>query len=160
MSQLKHVQSALGWCLIGLLLTYVLINAIGFISPFWSYWRHPEDLYGRLSVLHFWQQITPWFAVFFAVAAWHLALTVQSTVARICIIAAGALIPVAFIASSFARRAVEQATSPVPPQVPALINMVANAYLELGGIAFIALVWRAVRQSNNSLKPNPLRGSA
>lgn len=159
MSQLKHVQSALGWCLIGLLLTYLIINVIGFISPFWGHWLHPEDPGASLRLLHLWQPITPWFAVCFAVAAWHLAMTCQAIAARVCIIAMGALVPVAHIGSGFARRAMEQAASPVPPQLPAAMNMLANAYLGFTALAFIALIWRAVRQSNNSFKPNLLRSA-
>lgn len=160
MSQLKHVQSTLGWCLIGLLLTYVLINVIGFISPFWGYWLHPEDPYASRSLLRVWQPITPWFSICFAVAAWHLALACQSTAPRVCIIAMGALIPVAHIGSSFARRAMEQVGSPVSSPLPGAMNMLANAYLGLAALVFIALIWRVVRQSNNSLKPNPLRSTA
>src|SRR3546814_10270113 len=59
MLQLQHVQRALGWCLVGVLLTYVLINAIGFVSPFWGLWRRPGDPGASSSLLHAWQQITP-----------------------------------------------------------------------------------------------------
>src|SRR3546814_18821756 len=82
MLQLQHVQRALGWCLVGVLLTYVLINAIGFVSPFWGLWRRPGDPGASSSLLHAWQQITPWFSICFAVAAWHLARTVQAMAAR------------------------------------------------------------------------------
>src|SRR3546814_6784594 len=61
MLQLRHVQRALGWCLVGLLLTYVLINAIGLVSPFWGLWRHPGDPGASSSLLNAWQSITPWF---------------------------------------------------------------------------------------------------
>src|SRR3546814_12192730 len=43
MLQLQHVQRALGWCLVGVLLTSVLLNDLGFVSPFWGLWRPPGD---------------------------------------------------------------------------------------------------------------------
>lgn len=160
MTQLKHVQSSLGWCLIGLLLTDLLINVIGFVSPFWGVWRHPGELYVSRDLLHFWQPIVAWFSICFVVAAWHLARTVRSTVARIGILAMGVLVVAAEVGSGFARRAMEQADSPVPPQLPATINVLAGIYLALVAIAYTALIWRAVRQSNSSLESQPLRGPA
>src|SRR3546814_17678403 len=87
MLQLQHVQRALGWCLVGVLLTYVLINAIGFVSPFWGLWRRPGDPGASSSLLHAWQQITPWFSICFAVAAWHLARTrsEERRVGKVCV---------------------------------------------------------------------------
>lgn len=160
MLQLQHVQRALGWCLVGVLLTYVLINAIGFVSPFWGLWRRPGDPGASSSLLHAWQQITPWFSICFAVAAWHLARTVQAMAARIGILAMGALVPVAHIGSSFARRAIDEAGSPVSPALPAAMDVLADAYLGLAALVFVALIWRAVRQSNRSLESNAMRGSA
>src|SRR3546814_12493511 len=95
MLQLQHVQRALGWCLVGVLLTYVLINAIGFVSPFWGLWRRPGDPGASSSLLPAWQQITPWFSICFAVAAWHLARTVQAIASRSGLLAVGSLGPVA-----------------------------------------------------------------
>ena len=126
MLQLKHVQRALGWCLVGLLLTYALINVIGFASPFWGLWRHPGDPGASLSLLHSWQPITPWFSICFAVAAWHLARTVRATVARVGIVAMGVLVPVAHIGSSYAGLAMAQANAPGTPQLSAAVVMLAT----------------------------------
>lgn len=156
---MRHVQSTLGWSLIGFLVTSVLINVIGFISPLWGQWMHPDDLYASLDLLHLWQPITPWFSVCFVIAAWHLAMTTRASAARVCVIAMGALVPVAYVGSSFARRAMAQADSPVPPQLPAAISVFATAYLWLAALVFLALVWRAVREANNSLEPSTLQGS-
>lgn len=160
MLQLKHVQGALGWCLVGLLLTYALINVIGFVSPFWGLWRHPEDPGASLGLLHSWQPITPWFSICFAVAAWHLARTTRSMVARVGIVAMGVLVPVAHIGSSFASRAVEQTGSPVPPPLPAALDVLANAYLGLAALVFVVLVWRVVRRVNGLLESQAGRGPA
>src|SRR3546814_19294613 len=71
MLQLKHVQRALGWCLVGVLLTYVLINDIGLVSPFWGLWRRPGNPGASSILLHAWQQITPPSSISFAVAPWR-----------------------------------------------------------------------------------------
>src|SRR3546814_20952670 len=119
MLQLQHVQRALGWCLVGVLLTYVLINAIGFVSPFWGLWRRPGDPGASSSLLHAWQSFTPWFSICFAVAAWHLPRTAQAMAARIGIVVLGALVPVAHVGASFARRTLDQDGSPVSPELSA-----------------------------------------
>lgn len=155
MEQLKHLGSAIGWCLMGMLLTSLLINIIGLISPFWGHWMHPKDLSASRDLLKLWQVITPWFSVCFAVAAWHLAMAYQSLVARIGVIAMGALIPVAHVGSSFAARAMEQETSGASYRFLATINMLANAYFGLAALVFIALVWWVVRQLSESLQCAP-----
>lgn len=155
MPQLKHAGSAIGWCLIGLLLTSLLMNIIGFISPFWGRWMHPEDLYASRNLLQFWQVITPWFSVCFAVAAWRLAMAYRRLAARVGIIAMGALIPVAHIGSSFAVQAMEQEASVSSYRFLATISMLANAYIGLAALVFIALVWWAVRQVSKSMQPTP-----
>lgn len=147
MQQLKHVQGALGWCLVGLLLTYALINVIGFASPFWGLWRYPGDPHASHGLLHFWQPVTPWFSICFVVAAWHLVKTVRATVARVGIVAMGVLVPVAHIGSSYAGLAMAQADAAATPQLSAAVVMLAEAYLGLAALAFVALAWRAVRES-------------
>src|SRR3546814_14004069 len=72
----------------------------------------------------------------------------------------GALVPVAHIGSSVARRAIDEAGSPVSPALPAAMDVLADAYLGLAALVFVALIWRAVRQSNRSLESNAMRGSA
>lgn len=146
MLQLKHVQSALGWCALGLLLTVVLINVIGLISPFWGLLLHPDDPYASRNLLNFWQPITPWFSVCFIVAAWHLALAFQSMAARVCVIVLGILVPVAYIGSGLIHRALEQATAPASLEL--FMSALANVYLGLVIPLFIFLVWRAVRKAN------------
>lgn len=157
MSQMKHVQSALGWWLIGVLLTQVLINLIGFISPFWAHWQHPGDLYASRDLLEFWQPITTWFSVAFVPAAWYLAKAFRSVVARVCIIALGVLVPVAHIGSTFAQRAMMQDPS-LPHQLSSVVFAFGLIYTELATIAFIVLVWWVVRRCNDSIG-KPLRES-
>lgn len=151
MAQLKHVQSTLGWLLIGLIVTYASINVIGFISPFWGQWLHPGDPHASNDLLQFWRPITPWFSVCFVIAAWHLAMTLRSIVARVCVIVMGVLIPVAEIGSSFAQRATNHADSVNSPQATFFLDTLVNAYLGLAALIFIVLVWRAVRQTNKSM---------
>lgn len=158
MSQMKHVQSALGWWLIGLLLTQVLINFIGFISPFWNLWLHPEDHYGSRDLLHSWQPIATWFSIAFVPAFWYLAKAFESVVARVCTIALGVLVPMAHISSTFAQRAMMQADPSVPRQLSGTVYMFADMYVWLAFVVFIALVWWAVRQANHSIG-KPLRES-
>ena len=153
MPQLKHLQSALGWSLIGLLLTYVLINIIGFASPFWGLWRHPGDIHASHNLLRAWQPITPWFSVLFVVAAWHLAMTTRSMIARAAIVAAGFLVPVAHIGSRVARRAMEQAGPTTPFSLPATVDLLGSAYIGFAGLLFLFLVWRAIRMCNRALGP-------
>lgn len=160
MSQIKHVQSALGWYLIGLLLTAALISLIGFISPFWGLWQHPGDPYASRDLLEFWQPITAWFSIAFVPAAWHLARAFRSVAARTCIIALGVLVPVAHISATFAQRAIVQANSSVPHQPPdtiyIFVDMVGNMYIGLASVVFFALLWWVVRQCNRS-NAAPLR---
>lgn len=149
-SNFRHVERALGWALAGLLLTHVLINAIGLISPFWGALLHPDEPRVSMDLLEAWQPVTPWFSICFAVAGWHLAGAARSAVARVGIVALFALVPVAIIGASFARRAIEQAGTPIPPQGPALFNMVGGMYAGFAAIAFIALAWLAIRRTNRS----------
>ena len=148
---LRRLQSALAWSLIGLLLTYGLINLIGFISPFWAVWRYPGDLHASMNLLHAWQPITPWFSLCFLVAGWHLAMAMRSLPARAAVFVLYALVPVAMIGSSVARRVMEQAGTPSPPQGPAIFNMMAVAYLAVTAVTILALAWWILRRSNRSL---------
>ena len=159
MPQLEDMQRTLGWCLLGLLLTYVLINVIGFISPLWALWWHEEPSKAG-SLLHFWRPIAGWFSILFLAGSWHLSKTVRSTVARIGVLAMGALVVVAEVGSGFALRDVDQAESEALAHQLEALDIVASAYLGFAALVFIALIWHSVRQSNNSFKPNPLRGSA
>lgn len=133
MQELRHVQGALGWTLLGLLLTGVLINLIGFASPFWGLATEPGSPDASRSLLAFWQPIVPWFSALFVVAAWHLAMTTRTLAARAGVLAMGVLVPVAHIVAA-AR----------PQSTTALL---AEAYLALATLAFVALAWRAVRRS-------------
>ena len=147
----RHVQAALGWALAGLLLTRVLIYFIGFVSPFWGVWRYPGKLYVSHNLLEAWQPITPWFSVCFAVAGWHLAMAMRSLPARVGVVAMYALVPVAVIGSSFARRAIEAADAPVPPQGPALFAMLSGSYLMFATVAFVGLAWWSIRRTNQAV---------
>lgn len=160
MSQLKHIQSTLGWFLVGLLMTYVLINIIGFVSPFWALWMYPEVSDASRNLLDFWQPITPWFSVCFVVAAWHLSLTARAMVARVCIVVMGVIVPIAYIGSSFTSRAIEQTEPLVATKLPAIMNILSNAYLGLATIIFISLIWRAVRQTNNTFTQKLVNASS
>ncbi len=157
MSQLKHVQSTLGWCFVSAMSTYALINLIGFASPFWGLWRYPEDPYAWRSLLTFWQPITVWFSIFFVVAAWHLSKLVETIFARIAVLLVGALVMVAEIGAHFARRAADLAGSDERTLVLKSLNTIAGGYVGLAALVAIALLWRAVRQSNSSFKPSPHR---
>src|SRR5690606_26097942 len=119
----------------GLLLIFLLPNIVGFVSPFWAYWAHPGDLHASRNLLHFWQPVFPWLSAFFLVAAWHLSLTFQSTLARVGVVVLGVLIPVAHVGASFAHRAMQQADTPVPSQLPAIAAVIANAYLGFAALA-------------------------
>lgn len=105
MPQMKDVQSTLGWCVVGLLLTQALINVIGFASPFWGQWLHDGDPEASHNLLQFWQPVTPWFSACFLVAFWHIAKTVGPIVARIGVITLGGVVVAVEIGSSLARRA-------------------------------------------------------
>ena len=150
-SPLRHLEGALGWAIVGMLLTYGLVNLIGFISPFWAAWRHEAYYTESLTLLHAWQPITPWFSLCFLVAGWHLALAMRSMLARVAVFAVYALVPVAMIGSRFAQRAVQQADTPVPPQLPAVFSMVAGLYLALALMAFLALAWWTLRRTNRPI---------
>lgn len=152
MPQLKHVQSALGWSLVGLLLTVVLLNAIGFVSPFWGLWRSPGDVDASRDLLRAWHPITPWFSILFAVAGWHLAMTMDNRVARVAVMALGVLIPVAHIGARLLGGTVEQAGSgPMP--LSAAIALFGDGVASLAGLVLLALAWRAVRLCNQALGP-------
>src|SRR3546814_18038248 len=126
MLQLRHVQRALGWCLVGLLLTYVLINAIGCVSPFWGLWRHPGDPGASSSLLHASQSITPCFSICFARAAWHLASTAHALPARLGLVVVGATVPVAPVDARVARRSIEPAGAPFSPELSAPLDVHAD----------------------------------
>ena len=55
------------------------------------------------------------------------------------------------IGSRFAQRAVQQADTPVPPQLPAVFSMVAGLYLALALMAFLALAWWTLRRTNRPI---------
>ena len=148
MVELKHLQRALAWSVAGLVLTSLLINLIGFASPFWGMATNPGSLDASRDLLKAWQPITPWFSVCFAMAGWHLAMTHRSTVARVVVVVLGLLVPVAHV---------------VPITVPeGLATLLAEAYLSLASLAFVVMAWRAVRRSNESigaaLAVQPARG--
>lgn len=62
-----------------------------------------------------------------------------------------ALVPVAIIGARFARDAIEQAGTPIPPQLPSVFFMVSGMYLLFAATAFIALVWWSVRPARSPL---------
>src|SRR3546814_11972985 len=117
-----------------------MLNGIGFFRPFLGLWRRTGDPGASSSLLHAWQQITPWFSICFAVAAWHLARTVQEMAARIGILALGALVPVAHICSSFARRAIDEPCHPVTPALPADMGVLGDAYPALVTLVFFSFL--------------------
>ena len=45
----------------------------------------------------------------------------------------------------------EQAETPIPPQGPAIFNMMAVAYLAVAAVTILALAWWILRRSNRSL---------
>lgn len=145
MQRLKHVQGALGWSLLGLLLTYLLINVIGFASPFWGAWMHPDAPDASRALLETLRPIVAVFSLCFLVAAWHLAMTARSVAARLGIVAMGILVPAAYIGATFARRALAASDAPIPPQEWAVIELACSVYLGFAALVFLALAWRALR---------------
>lgn len=139
MQELKHLQGALGWTLLGLLVTEGLINLISFVSPFWGLATAPGSLEASRDLLKFWQPIVPWFSVVFVVAAWHLAMTTRTLAARAGVLAMGVLVPVAHVVAA------------APPK--SMAALLAEAYLALVPLAFVALAWWAVRRSRAALVP-------
>lgn len=150
-SPLRRLQGSLGWSIAGLLLTYGLINLIGFVSPFWAAWKYPGDLYASRNLLVAWQPITPWFSLCFVMAGWHLAMAMRSLPARGAVLVVYALVPVAMVGSSIARRVIEESGTPVPPQGSLIFAMMAGAYLAFAAITFLALAWWTLRSSNRPL---------
>jgi hypothetical protein len=144
MDRTRHLQSAFGWALVGYLLTEVLIELVGFASPFAGLWLQPGEPGASRALLQGAQVVVPWFAVVYLMAAWHLARTVESTAARIGVLLLGALVPAAHLAPGVALRSLDAAESVVAPQTVGLVNLLAAMVIGLAVIVFLGVSWRGL----------------
>ncbi len=138
MPHLVHLRRAVGWCLVALLATGVLMNLVGFFSPFWGHLRHPGDPTQSRALL---DAVTPWAAalsVLFLLPAWHVSRTLASPLARCVVVLMGALVLVADLALVWAFNGIGD------PMVARLVASVAAGYPFVAFIVFIWLLWRGL----------------
>ena len=139
MTHLVHLRRAVGWLLVALLATVLLVNLIGFLSPFWGHMRHPGDASQSRVLL---DAVAPWTAVLsllYLLPAWHLSRTLASPFARGVVLAMGALVVVADV------WVLSLAPLRDDSLVAQLVSSVAAAYPFAALLVFIGLVWRALR---------------
>lgn len=139
MTHLVHLRRAVGWLLVALLATVVLVNLIGFFSPFWGHWRYPGDALQSRALL---DAVSPWTAVLsllFLLPAWHLSRTLASPLARGVVLAMGALVVVADVAVLLAAKVGDD------PVVAQLVSSLAAGYPFVAFLIFMWLMWRALR---------------
>jgi hypothetical protein len=139
MTHLLHLRRAVGWLLVALLATVVLVNLIGFFSPFWGHWRHPGDASQSRALL---DAVAPWTAVLsllFLLPAWHLSRTLVSPLARGVVLAMGALVVVADVMVLLATKVGDD------PVVAQLVSSLAAGYPFAAFLVFLWLVWRVLR---------------
>ncbi|MCD9027204.1 hypothetical protein LDO26_03115 [Luteimonas sp. BDR2-5] len=147
MSELKPVQSALGWCLFALVLVYVPINLIGFASPFVGHLRAPDDPDASMALLRTWQPFAPWLSLAFLLPGWWISRTLATPLARGLTLLASILVPCAYVARRFAI-----GTGLAPEATPAqrtqamFVEGAADLYVAFAGFLFLLLLWRAVRR--------------
>lgn len=86
---IHDTRRAIGWFLVGMLLTTFLLNAAAFLSPMWAAIRYGDiDAATHLSDLHnFALKITPWFSAAYLAASWYIANTIWPKVFRFSFIA-------------------------------------------------------------------------
>ncbi|MDR7193681.1 hypothetical protein [Luteimonas terrae] len=139
MTHLVHLRRAVGWFLVALLATVVLMNLIGLLSPFWGHWRHPGDAAQSRALL---DAAAPWAAglsLLFVLPAWHLSHTLVSLVARGVVLTMGSLVVVADLLMLWAAHGIDD------PIVARLVATLAAGYPFTAFVVFIWLVWRALR---------------
>ncbi|MCD9098274.1 hypothetical protein LU699_10735 [Luteimonas fraxinea] len=139
MTHLVHLRRAVGWLLVALLATVVLVNLIGFFSPFWGHWRHPGDASQSRALLN---ALAPWTAVLsllFLLPAWHLSRTLASPLARGVVLVMGALVVVADVMALLSAQASDD------PVIAQLVSSLTAGYPFVAFLVFIWLVWRALR---------------
>lgn len=139
MTHLAHLRRAVGWLLVALLATVLLVNLIGFLSPFWGHMRHPGDASQSRALL---DAVAPWTAVLlllYLLPAWHLSRTLASPFARGVVLVMGALVVVADV------WVLSLAPLRDDSLVAQLVSSVAAAYPFAALLVFIGLVWRALR---------------
>jgi len=139
MTHLVHLRRAVGWLLVALLATVVLVNLIGFFSPFWGHWLHPGDAAQSRALL---DAVAPWTTVLsllFLLPAWHLSRTLASPLARGVVLAMGALVVVADVMVLLAAQVGDD------PVVAQLVSSLAAGYPFAAFLVFLCLVWRALR---------------
>ena len=91
----SHARAALAWFIAGLLLTTVLANVLGFLSPIVSGLSGSGD---DRMLLRFAQTVTPWFGWLFGVALWCLSRLQASLAARLSLRALAVAAAAAFVA--------------------------------------------------------------
>jgi len=143
MPHLVHLRRAVGWCLVAVLATAMLLNVIGFVSPFWGLWRHPDDPAQSRALLH---AARPWvtgLSALFLLPAWHLSRTLVSATARGVVLVMGALVVIADVAALVTERAHSDPwTATVFARV---VSSLAAIYPFCAFVVFTWLVWRALR---------------
>ncbi len=139
MTHLVHLRRAVGWFLVALLATAVLMNLIGFFSPFWGHWRYPGDTTQSRALL---DAAAPWAAglsLLFLLPAWHVSRTLGSPFARGIVLAMGALVGIADLLLLWAAHGIDDSL------VAQLVASLAAGYPFVAFVVFLWLLWRALR---------------
>ncbi len=99
-SKIETIETSITWVLLGLLGTFVFVNVLGALSPFWAVWRYEvaeETVSHSRDLLEMARAIGPWFSFLFVVAAWHLGKVANTPYGRWIVVAFGIFVSATFI---------------------------------------------------------------